>query len=120
MNSAMKIIGLPLLSLPLATVAHGQSTCAYDRPCVSEVFITRTHGLSATFRGEGWDVVHVRWSRPGRSGPQREYRGSNGTVSLLPRVTPGVVYTVSIQGCNRRFARSSECSGWHSATVLRR
>jgi hypothetical protein len=32
MNAAMKIIGLPLLSLPLATVATAQVTCAYDYP----------------------------------------------------------------------------------------
>jgi hypothetical protein len=47
-------------------------------------------------------VIKLPWSRPGRDGGQREHRGRNGLIEVLTGTTNGVVYTVSVQGCNKR------------------
>ena len=106
-----------LLSLLASTPSRAQVACPADRPCITELLISTTNALVARINGSDWDVINVRWSRPGRDGNQTEHPGRNGSVVVLKGTTPGVTYTVVVQGCNKRTLQSSRFSDWDSSTI---
>lgn len=107
---------LPLLAIALPLLASDPVLCPADKPCIVDLFISTKGELIATVDGSGWDAINVRWSRPGREGQQREHPGRNGNIRVLTGTTRGVTYTVSVQGCNKRFLQSSRCTGWEQAS----
>ena len=108
------LLAASIAVLPTATTLplSAQVACAVDRPCISRLYISTTNALVARVNGTGWDVINVRWSRPGREGAQTEHPGGNATIKVLTGTTPGVMYTVSVQGCTKRPLRPSRCSPW--------
>jgi hypothetical protein len=111
--SASGVAGFLLTALPI----HAQVACAFDRPCITDLYISTTNALIANVNGSGWDVINVRWSRPGREGEQRSFKGHNGLIKVLSGTTNGLVYTVSVQGCNTRPLQSSRCTDWDLSRV---
>jgi hypothetical protein len=105
------------LSLLSSVPSRAQVACAYDRPCITELFISKSNQLVARIDGSDWDVINVRWSRPGREGNQTEHPGRNAAVVVFNSTTPGVTYTVVTQGCRKRPLQSSRCSPWDSASI---
>jgi hypothetical protein len=110
-----------ILAVALALLASvpspAQVACPYDRPCITELFISTSDQLVARINGSGWDVINIRWSRPGRDGNQIERAGRNAAVVVLKGTTAGVTYTVVVQGCNKRALQSSRCSDWDRSTI---
>jgi hypothetical protein len=114
----LKFSGALALALPALTQqAAAQVACAYDRPCITRLYISNTDALMLTVKGSDYDVLQLRWSRPGRDGNPREFRGVDGTVTVLKKTTAGVTYTVAIQGCNRRVLQRSQCTGWERQQI---
>ena len=113
------LFGISISILPITTTlpVAAQVACAADRPCITEVYISTTNALIARVNGSDWDVINVRWSRPGREGAQTEHRGRNAAIQVLTGTTPGVTYTVSVQGCNKRPLQSSRCSPWDQSSI---
>jgi hypothetical protein len=105
------------LSLLSSVPSRAQVACAYDSPCISDLFISTSNQLVARIDGSEWDVINVRWSRPGREGNQTEHPGRNAEVVVFNSTTPGVTYTVSAQGCRKRPLQSSRCSPWDSRSI---
>jgi hypothetical protein len=105
------------LSLLSSVPSRAQVACAYDRPCITELYISKSSQLVARIDGSEWDVINVRWSRPGREGNQTEHPGRNAAVVVLSSTTPGVTYTVVTQGCKKRPLQSSRCSPWDSSSI---
>ena len=101
------------MSWPLAA----QHLCPADRPCITALYISTRNELVARVDGGDWDAINVRWSRPGREGNQSERPGRNATIRILTATTPGVTYTVSVQGCNKRAFQSSRCTPWAQESV---
>ena len=96
---------------------NAQVLCPDGLPCINDIFISTTNALVVNVDGASWDVINVRWSRPGREGEQTEHRGRTGQIKVLTAVTRGVVYTVSVQGCNKRAFQSSRCTDWNRASI---
>ena len=112
-------IGFSTLALlGMTTAASAEAVCAADQPCVASVGINKSRQLFAVIRNATeYDVMNVRWSRPGRQGPQKEYRAKDGPILVFTSTTKGVTYTVSAQGCRKRAIASSRCSGWDHGSV---
>jgi hypothetical protein len=111
------LLGLSILFLPATATAFSDSVnCPAGYPCIYDVFISTTNALVLKVDTNDYDVVQVRWSRPGREGDQREFAGRRGlrNFTVLTSTTPGAMYKVSVNGCNRRTLQSSVCSGWTS------
>ena len=110
------LLGISILTLPVTAPLRASDPvlCPYDRPCITDLYISTSNALIARVNGSGWDAINVRWSRPGREGRQTEHPGRNGGIRVLTGTTPGVVYTVSVQGCNKRVLQSSRCTDWHT------
>jgi len=114
-------IGIAAIAISLSLLSpvpsRAQVGCAYDRPCITKLYISTSSQLVARIDGSDWDVINVRWSRPGREGGQSEHAGRNAAVVILRSTTPGVTYTVSVQGCKKRVLQSSRCSEWDSSSI---
>lgn len=87
--------------------------CAYDRPCITEIYKTKAGGIFVRWNGQdSYSVYNVRWSRPGKDDIQVERgSGSNGSFHL-ERAHSGTTYTFKVQGCHKRPLQSSHCSPW--------
>lgn len=96
------------------TVAHAQRACPAGAPCISKIGFNNSKALMIqVINASEFGALNVRWSRPGREGKQQEFDGGNGLIQVLSSTTPGVTYTVSVQGCNKRVVGRSSCSDWH-------
>lgn len=107
------VLAMFFISLP----ANAQVACAVDTPCITDLYTSTTTALVVGVNGGQWDVINVRWSRPGRQGEQISHGGRNGLIEVLSGTTRGVRYTVSVQGCNKRVLQSSSCTDWTSMSV---
>jgi hypothetical protein len=117
-NQTFRVAILAIALALLASVpSPAQVGCAYDRPCITQLYISTSNQLVARINGSDWDVINIRWSRPGREGNQTEHVGKNAAFVVLKGVTPGVTYTVVVQGCNKRVLQSSRCSDWDRSTI---
>jgi len=116
--SAIFRSGMAALLLTMLPV-RAQVACAADRPCITDLYISTTNALivNVNLNGTNYDVINLRWSRPGREGQQRSFRGRNGVIEVLSGTTKGVVYTVSVQGCNKRTFQSPACTDWDISRV---
>jgi hypothetical protein len=105
-----------LFPLATETVVTAQVACPVGYPCIYDLFIATNNALVLRVNTDDFDVVQVRWSRPGREGDRGEFSGRKGLrdIVVLKSTTPGVTYTVSVNGCNRRALQRSVCSGWNS------
>jgi hypothetical protein len=112
-NSRLGVAALLLASWP----AGAQVACAIDTPCITDLYTSTTNALVVNVNGAQWDVINVRWSRPGRQGEQTTHTGRNGLIEVLKGTTHGVRYTVSVQGCNKHVLKSSTCTDWTSTSV---
>ena len=112
-------IGFSTLALlGMTTAACAQAACPAGQPCVASVGINNSRQLFAVIRNASdFDVMNVRWSRPGREGEQKEYRAKDGRMLVFTGTGKGFTYTVSVQGCRKRVLASSRCSGWHQGSV---
>ena len=110
-------IGFSTLAL-LGMTTAASAQCPAGQPCVVSVGINNSGQLVAVIRNtSGFDVMNVRWSRPGREGQQKEYRAKDGRMLVFTSTGKGFTYTVSVQGCNKRALASSKCSDWHHGSV---
>lgn len=104
-----------------AALASTPSGCAYDRPCVTQVYKSQAGGIflkwSAT---ENFSAYNVRWSRPGRGDTQVEVSGGDSGSFHLKNAHAGTTYRFAIQGCSKRPLESSRCSPWENAQFTTR
>ena len=114
---ARALCGLAVCALtPAATWASEPNLCPDDRPCFNGA---RQNGNTVRFQFDGvvgWDYYNVRYRKDGGE-KQVENRSGHYTFrNVLPRR----VYTLSVQGCDRRALQSSRCSPWVSQSVTTR
>jgi len=89
-------------------------SCPADRPCFTESYQS---GNKIIFRFDGiggWDFYNVRYNV--RGGGEKQVENHSGSFTFN-NVQPNRVYTISVQGCNSRFLRSSVCSPWAEENV---
>ncbi len=63
---------------------------------------------------KGFDHYNVRWSANGGAAQQVE-RAGDKDFRYLDAFRPGVVYSVSVQGCEKNFLAHSHCTRWEEA-----
>lgn len=102
-------------SAALATPAQG---CAYDRPCITDIYETKSGGVTVEWKGQGsYSVYNVRWSRPGKEAVQVERGGGSGGSFHVKNAHSKTTYRFAVQGCNKRPLQSSKCSPWESTQL---
>ena len=76
--------------------------------------------IVAHWNAQGFDHYNIRWSENRGSTQQIERDGDKNFVYLTD-FRPGVVYTISVQGCESHALSRSQCTSWDeiSCGVLR-
>lgn len=111
------LCGLAACVLPLAASwASPTNQCPDDRPCFNGA---RQRGDTVRFQFDGvvgWDYYNLRYRKDGGD-KQVENRSGHYTFT---NVRPNRVYTLSVQGCDKRALQRSRCSPWVSESVTTR
>ncbi|QLY28658.1 fibronectin type III domain-containing protein [Nocardia huaxiensis] len=103
--------------LPATAQASPSIACAYDRPCIKDLYMTDA-GLYVGWDGQdSYDHYNFRWSRPGRAESQHEIRGGSAGGTTIKNAWSGTTYTVKVQGCDTDFFGSSTCTTWEERWI---
>jgi hypothetical protein len=86
--------------------------CADDRPCVNHLYQAGGTVNVGWDGHQNFDAYNLRWSVPGYNADQVELPGGNSGTYQIKNVDPCTTYTVTVQGCNKRFLASSQCTPW--------
>ncbi len=88
--------------------------CPVDRPCFNGAY-QECRTVQFEFTGvQGWDYYNVRYRTA--SGGVAQVENETGRFSIT-NARPNSTYTISVQGCDRRFLASSKCSPWVEESV---
>ncbi len=112
---------LTLLLTPISVVQAGfgndNIACAYDRPCIDNLY-QDGNSLVIHWNGqENYDSYNVRWSRPGKDEVQIKRPGGGSGDFRVNNVYSGTTYTFKVQGCNTHFLGRSTCSPWEQQSI---
>jgi hypothetical protein len=114
--------GLAMLGLALipghAMAGFGNDTqgCAADRPCFNEAYQA---GNQIHFKFTGiccWDFYNVRYAH---DGGEKQVENRSGSYTFT-NVSPRMIYTIKVQGCNSHTLAHSTCSPWSEQSVRTR
>jgi hypothetical protein len=112
------VVGAGALVSSEAALATPSSGCAYDRPCFTDAYYTKSRNIYLTWKAtESFSHYNVIWSRPGKAPRQIEVSGGRTGQFRLGNINAYTTYRFSVQGCNTRFLASSKCSPWEPAQV---
>jgi len=120
---AARLFAIPLLAAigwtaspsPAAGFGNDTRSCAYDRPCITDIARSTTGGIIVEWNGQdNYHHYNVLWSRPGKSAVQVEVGGGDKGFFHLKSANSGTTYTFAVQGCHKRPLQSSRCSPWES------
>jgi hypothetical protein len=118
---AALLIGAAAAISASSAVASTPEGCAYDRPCIKDVYATKVGGVYLSWSAtENFSNFNVRWSRPGKAVVQLEVPGGRQGSFHLKNARSRTTYTFAVQGCNTRFLASSRCSPWEPASFTTR
>jgi hypothetical protein len=119
--AAALLVGAAAAISPTAGLASPTEGCAYDRPCIKDVYATKAGGVYLSWSAtESFSHFNVRWSRPGKAVVQLEVPGGRKGSFHLKNARSRTAYAFSVQGCNTRFLASSRCSPWEPASFTTR
>jgi hypothetical protein len=125
-SAAPILIALLLTALTAAFAAPAASAgpgraCAYDRPCIDQLFFSTKARINATWTGD-WDAYNVRWT-VNRGGRIIDLGQSDVGAAKIAKLDVragdrGHQFRFSVQGCDRRFLAPSVCSPWETNTIV--
>jgi hypothetical protein len=100
------------------SLASPPSGCAYDRPCIDDAYYTKSRNVYVTWTAtESFSHYNVIWWRRGKARVQVERPGGRSGWIRIRNVNAWTTYKFLVQGCNKPFLGSSECSPWEPAEV---
>lgn len=70
--------------------------------------------LVVRWNAKGFHHYNIRWSEDGGPTKQVEREGDKD-FRYLSTYRPGVAYVVAVQGCDKSFGSSSQCTSWDEA-----
>jgi hypothetical protein len=105
---------LGMLSLALGWLSPNTASAFEDVNMNTEISVEGGH-IVARWSTRGFDHYNIRWSANGGPQKQVERDGDKSFVYLTP-FKPGVLYSVTVQGCEKSFASSSKCTSWDGAS----
>ena len=118
MLAATLAVGAGALGSSESSLASPASGCAFDRPCFTNAYYTKSRNISLTWKAtESFSHYNVIWSRPGKAPRQIEVTGGRSGQFRLGNINANTTYQFAVQGCNTRFLASSKCSPWEPAQV---
>ncbi len=110
MQNKYLCFALGMLGLTLAWLSTNAALAFEDVNMGTTITVEGGH-IVAHWNTTGFDHYNIRWSANG--GPETQVeRDGDKTFVYLPPYQPGVVYSVSVQGCEKNFASSSKCTSW--------
>jgi hypothetical protein len=118
MLAAALAMGAGAMIMGDSSLASPTRGCAYDRPCIDEAYYTTSRNIYVTWTAtESFSHYNVIWWRPGKARKQVQVRGGRYGQFRVRNVRAWTTYDFLIQGCNKAFLGSSECSPWEPAEV---
>jgi hypothetical protein len=102
--------GLVMLGLMLGGFSPNAAS-AFENVNMGTTITVEGGHIVAHWDATGFDHYNIRWSANGGRETQVERDGDKNFV-YLPTYQPGVIYSVSVQGCEKGFASSSKCTSW--------
>lgn len=101
------------LVIACALLAPASSHAVEDVSMGTALSVEGGH-LVVRWSTKGFDHYNVRWSANGGPAQQVE-RAGDKDFRYLDAFRPGVVYSVSVQGCEKNFLARSHCTSWEEA-----
>ncbi|QIP09601.1 RICIN domain-containing protein [Bradyrhizobium symbiodeficiens] len=114
MQNSYLCLVLGTLSFTLASISPNAASAFEDVNMGSAISVEGGH-IVARWDTRGFHHYNIRWSANGGPEKQVERAGDKSFVYLTP-YQPGVLYSISVQGCDKNFASSSKCTSWDGAS----
>lgn len=118
------VVGLVALAGLGGTVTPADAqACPADRPCISQLDPTDDGNLYARWNSRTkYDAYNIIWDRKVGDSYQRVAFVDVGTDRSATLENPNWTrtYKFSVQGCNRNFLASSDCSPWATREIALR